>query len=344
MTQRHSHDHRPRSALWSLAMAALLALAGCEAGAPAEQKPAVATQGKWTVARAEGQGALASVWGSGPSDVWAAGGRSGHGLILHSDGKTWSEVPTAIPGFVWWIYGSGAHDVYAVGEAGLIWHYDGATWSSVPSGTTRTLYGLWAAGPDDVWAVGGNPEGLPGDAVLLRGNAQGFKPVAVPSSLLPSALFKIYGSPAGGVVAVGVGGTILHFDGTWHRDQVPTESALVSLWSGGGLQLYAVGGDATGVLLHYDGASWHNVAGVQAGLQLFGVFKAPGQPVYAVGAGPRIVEMDADSSPREAELPDLGPATVLHSVWGDGQGKVYAAGGTLYGGQPTMTGVLLQRH
>ncbi len=326
-----------RTLLFTIALALALALVGCDSTAPA------ASQGTWSIAHHEAQGALASVWGSGPSDIWAAGGNTNRGLILHSDGKAWTRVETGIPSFVWWIYGTGAHDVYAVGDKGLIWHFDGSTWSSVPSPTTRTLYGLWAASPTDVWAVGGDPEGPVGSAVILRGNSEGFNLVDVPKGLLPTALFKVYGSPVGGVVAVGAGGTILHLDGSWHRELVPTQSAVISLWSGGGKQLYAVGGDATGVLLHFDGAQWQSVDGVQSGLQLFGVFKAPGQPMFAVGAGPRIVEMDSTSKPFDALVPDLPPAMVLHSVWGDGQGKVYAAGGTLYGGAPSMNGVLLER-
>lgn len=324
----------------SVACLGLLSCASVDGPLPVPSSP---TPRAWQVDRVESQGALASVWGSGPSDVWAAGGQKDRGLVLHFDGKGWSPVETGAKSFLWWIYGSGADDVYAVGDKGLILHYDGEAWTTVPSGTDRTLYGLWAAGPDDVWAVGGDPWGQPGDAVLLRGNAAGFHQVSVPSALLPEGLYKIYGTPAGDVVAVGTSGTILRYDGQWRRDAVPTSVPLVSLWGAGGERLYAVGGQGTGVVLHYDGARWSQVDGVEAGLALYGVFKAPNQPVFAVGAGPRIVQLGAGSEAIDLADLGIGSSMVLHSVWGDGHGTVYAAGGTLYGDPTKMTGLLLRR-
>ncbi len=84
------------------------------------------------------QGALASVRASGPTDIWAAGGNASKSIILHSDGRAWTPVVTGIPSFVWWIYGTSAHDKFAVGNKGLIWQYDGADWTSVPSPTTTS--------------------------------------------------------------------------------------------------------------------------------------------------------------------------------------------------------------
>lgn len=325
--------------------------AGFQPAGQAEASP-------WSVQRVESKGALVSVWGSGPTDVWAAGGRADLGLVLHNDGSGWSPVDTGAKSFLWWIYGLSATDVYAVGDQGLILHFDGKAWTQVTSGTKASLFGVWAGSGDDVWIVGGNPHGATGEATVLRGNAKGFQKVNVPNHLLPSTLYKVYGSPAtldnpnGGVVAVGAGGTVLRYDGprdgepdpaNWRRDEVPTESRIISLWGAGGDDLYAVGGEANGILLHYDGATWKQVGGVQAGLQLYGVFKAPGQPVFAVGAGPRIVEWAADAEPLESDTADLTPGVVLHSVWGDGAGTVYAVGGTLFGDPGQMTGVVLRR-
>lgn len=297
----------------------------------------------WQVSHREANGAVVSVWGAAPDDVWAAGGRQGQSLLLHRTSGQW--LPVANPGkaLLWSVYGMSSSDVYAVGEGGLVLHWNGTAWKSVASGTTRTLFGVWAAAPGDVWLVGGDPWGSPGDAVLLRGNSNGFQPVALPKDLAPAALYKAYGAPMGGVVAIGEGGAVLRFNGEWHRDDVPTDHRLVSLWGGGGSQLFAVGGEAKGILLHYDGAHWDQVQGVQTGLELFGVFKAPGQKLFAVGAGPRIVEFSAGGQPQEASVPeDLDPSTVLHSVWGDGQGQVFAVGGTLFGNPNKLTGAILQ--
>lgn len=311
---------------------------GCES-----VPPAAAPEVAWKVEHVEAQGALVSVWGSGPHDVWAVGGRQGRGLVLHNDGSGWVPVETPAKSFLWWIYGVGGGDVYAVGADGLILHRHAGAWQTVPSDTTATLYGLWARSADDVWAVGGNPWGAPGSAVVLRGNASGFHQVAVPVQQLPGVLYKIYGTPAGDVVAVGNAGTILRFDGAWKKESVPTSSPVVSLWGDGGERLFAVGGENTGELLHYDGTRWARLSNIQQGLGLFGIFKAPGQPLFAVGAGPRIVELASLSAIPEQSSPQADPAVVLHSVWGDAAGTVYAVGGNLYGDPASMTGVVYRR-
>ena len=43
------------------------------------------------------------------------------------------------------------------------------------------------------------------------------------------------------------------------------------------------------------------------------------------------------------EAPGLDSGTVLHSVWGDGQGNTYAVGGSLFSYPAEMNGVILKR-
>lgn len=303
-----------------------------------------AAEGTWAVEYTENDGALLSVWGSAPDDVWAAGGQAGRGLVLHYDGVDWQPVASGAPSLLWWVYGFGRDDVYAVGERGLIQHYDGKTWRQIPSGTTKTLYGLWGRSGEDVWIVGGVPGGAAGDAVLLRGNASGFHAVTdVPHGLLPEALFKVYGMPTDGLVAVGSNGVVLRFDGEWKRHDVPMDGPLISLWGRGDGDLYAVGGNAQGVLLHYDGSAWSEVAGLGEGPGLYGVYTAPGEPVYAVGAGARLLELAPGGAVVEQLAPDMDSSSVLHSVWGDGHGTVYAVGGSLFSYPSPMNGVVMAR-
>jgi len=77
------------------------------------------------------------------------------GTILHWDGSAWASVSSGTTNWLWGIWGSGASDVWAVGFSGIILHWDGSAWTSVPSGTTNPLYGVWGSGESDVWAVGG---------------------------------------------------------------------------------------------------------------------------------------------------------------------------------------------
>jgi len=61
-----------------------------------------------------------------------------------------SSSPTNFLNGVW---GSGASDVWAVGDFGTIVHWNGNAWTSVSSGTTNYLSGIWGSA-SDVWVVG----------------------------------------------------------------------------------------------------------------------------------------------------------------------------------------------
>ncbi|MEW5849160.1 MAG: hypothetical protein AB2A00_10105 [Myxococcota bacterium] len=319
----------------------LLALAGCAAGEATSQAPS----GEWTLDLQQRDGILLSVWGTGSTDVWAAGGQAGRGLVLHGDGVTWREVPTGADSLLWWIYGFGVDDVYAVGENGLILHYDGTRWERAHSGTTRTLFGVWGASGDDVWMVGGDPSGEPGAAVILRGQGRFFQPVAdIPPELVPDAFFKVYGNGRHDVIVVGRSGTVLRWDGvTWRKEGAPTRRPIISLWGRGANDMYAVGGQDSGEVLHYDGAEWRQVSGIGPSPGLNGVFTGPGRPVFAVGADAFILEISPEGEASVKEAPATDKPLVLHSVWGDEKGTVYAVGGDLHTYPRPMSGVILRR-
>jgi len=323
--------------LSKILLAATLVLAACTAGPDDDAT--------WEVDRVEEAGALLSVWGSGANDVWAAGGRDGQGLVLHNDGSGWQPVETGATELLWWVYGFSSTDVYAVGDAGLIMHYDGAAWQRIESGTDSTLFGVWGSSGGDVWIVGGDAGGAEGSAVVLHGDGTTFNLVKdLPTEFVPSALFKIYGGPQG-LVTVGTSGTVLRFDGeVWSRESTPTKQSIFSLWGRRDNDVYAVGGVASGEVLHFDGNEWIQVndEGMQHGLS--GVFTAPNQPMIAVGEGPYVLEIMEDGRQFEPELPTLIDMTGLHGVWGDGSGTTYAVGGDLYNFDGPSKGVILKRN
>lgn len=50
--------------------------------------------------------------------------------------------------------GSAPNSVWAVGFGGAIVHWDGTAWSPVPSGSGQGLLAVWGSGAHDVWAAG----------------------------------------------------------------------------------------------------------------------------------------------------------------------------------------------
>ena len=297
----------------------------------------------WSVDETTSDGAILGVWGTGPHDVWAVGGQANRSLVLHGDGESWRPVEVSTGAMLISTYGFTSSDVYAVGEHGLIIHWDGASWTQVASGTNQTLFGLWGASGDDVWIVGGDLAGAPGSAVVLRGSRGVFGPVAMPSELTPSVLFKAHGYGPDDVMMVGAGGTVLHWNGTtWSRDPMPTDQPLLSTWGSGSEDVYAVGGSSSAVILHSDGEQWSELANLPIGEGLSGVFTSSTGPTVAVGPHD-LFEIDGAGSLTEPALPALATGTALHGVWGDSHGTTYAVGGTLDAYPRAMTGTILRK-
>ena len=66
------------------------------------------------------------VFGTGPSDVWLAGGNYAIGSLLHFDGMSWTKVPSVYPAFNSALWSSGAEG-WLFDVTGQGWHGSGAS-------------------------------------------------------------------------------------------------------------------------------------------------------------------------------------------------------------------------
>jgi hypothetical protein len=151
---------------------------------------------------------LSSVWGSGPTDVWAVGivGLASSNL-MHWDGITWSSAASGATSDLFAVWGSGPSDVWAAGGTATV-HFNGSVWSSVASGTTAELYGIWGSGAADIWAVG---QGFT-TSVIVHYDGSAWSSVTSP---MASVLNGVWGTGPTDVWAVGssngLGGLIMHW-------------------------------------------------------------------------------------------------------------------------------------
>ncbi len=314
--------------------AALPLLAGCPETETETQPPADAGPGDpaWQVVldEADLDGAVLSVWGSSPSDVFAVGGPLGNTpfetIALHFDGARWTRLaPGGGAETFWWVGGTGPSDVWMVGTEGRIAHWDGAAFTEHDSGTTATIWGVWAAAPDDAWAVGGSPgEGAaaPND-IVLHWDGAAWTPVALPGAPLGRALFKVWGTSSSDLYAVGEAGTIWHKKGAdWTLESDPplASGTLFTVNGCGAGEVYAVG---NGDVLRSDGSAWSKVDVALTGMVNGVACNAPGE-VLIVGSGglkQRLVD--------GAWIDEFAtkPYRDLHAAWADGAGTFWAVGG-----------------
>lgn len=290
----------------------------------------------------EGNGALYSVWGSGPSDVFVVGGSVAQGWVYHYNGANWQKMAVpAVPQLIW-VFGFGPDDVYADGLDGTVLHYDGTAWSALTSGTTEDLWGIWGSSPNDLWFVGGDT--TPGAPVILHYNGQNFTPVAAPQNDRDAtSLFKVWGIGSK-LFAVGSAGLIIQYNGSQWA-QVPAGAAanddLVTLWGTSENQILAVGGRSNGLVSTYDGQSWttKNVAPVPG---LSGVFMLNPDEAVVVGQNGYVGHYTVSTGVLASEGAPTTAREFVHAVWGDGAGHTYAVG-TRFNSVSSSAGFLLRR-
>jgi hypothetical protein len=319
------------------ALAALLgALLGCS------DPPTPAAPG-WTQAfdAADG-GWLLNVWGPGGDDLYAVGGRQSDGLVMHFDGRRWSRLSLGVATpRLHWIYGFGRDDLTAVGDQGTALHWDGHTWSLQATPTRQPLWGVWGAAPNDLWAVGGAGNGDP--PVLLHGDGAGWTEVALPTLTRAgvSALYKVWGTGADNVYAVGQRGVVLHRVGSaWREEFAGVSGDLVSLWGTDASHVLAVGGRGNALVARWDGHAW-TARSLDPLPGLNGVWMRTPGAAHVVGVNGAVIRVDlATLTPVE----ERAPTTLdLHSIFGDAAGRLTAVGGSLGNAAGPFIGVAITR-
>jgi len=304
-------------------------------------------------------GALLSVSGTGPKDVYAVGAdpQDGRGpLVLHYDGTGWDRLDTGATGDLWWI---GVMPVdgafYLSGDGGLILRYNLTThqFSRDTTPGTERIYGTWGAGPTDVWAVGGATESPDTGGVIWHYDGvnwtsvdlSGVRPAGVPQ------LFKVWGRATDDVYAVGFRGIVLHWNGgAWSVVTTPNINDR---------QLFTVHGNASrvgtvggffleGLLLEREGAGDFLLASPSASPQLNGIFYSADAQAVAVGNGLSVATRDTGGWTTVDEGND-DQGRDFHAVWVDSEDGIWAVGGDLadlvngvlrYGGPQFVPGTL----
>ncbi|MBN2529917.1 MAG: hypothetical protein JXR76_26240 [Deltaproteobacteria bacterium] len=102
------------------------------------------------------------IMASGIYGIWSGASNNDTAWFVGSTGicgwtnGVFEDVSYSSQETLWDVWGSGAGDVYAVGDEGLIVHYNGSDWSQMSSPVTETLYAVHGNAPDNIYAVGDN--------------------------------------------------------------------------------------------------------------------------------------------------------------------------------------------
>ncbi len=259
--------------------------------------------------------ALFGVAAISASNVWAVGSVSlfsevkNKTLIMHWNGKTWSQV--ASPGPVSGnatlsaVAAVSARDLWAVGGRDnqvLILHWDGKAWKQVASPKLAgggQLDGVAAISATDIWAVGAmSAKGT--QPVIEHWNGKSWRRVAAPAVHGGSTLVAVAVASTSSIWAVGdnIGHNgsplIEHWNGaTWQvqRSPSPATGALIGVAVTSAKNAWAVSGIADGIadktlIERWNGSMWkvqHSASPKSGGAILTGVAAASAKNAWAVG-------------------------------------------------------------
>jgi len=167
-------------------------------------------------------------------------------------------------------------------------------------------------------------------------NSATWEPMVCPTT---PYLLNVWGGAADDVFAVGLFGTILHYDGDgdndglrdniWEQVASPTTTHLFGVSGSVVAGVYAVGVGPT--VLHYDGTTWTPVTDLPIDdMEQLNDVWVTGPHVFGVGQGGHkghIIHWDGSSwSHYSFVAPASGWDVQLHAVWGRGPEDVYASG------------------
>lgn len=276
----------------------------------------------WQTVAANAPGAFFSVWGTAADDVFVVGADPGTGpMALHYTGGVWTPMTGLGSGDLWWVHG-GADGLWICGTGGRVEHgaIDGTGFTESVTDPTLTLYGVWGPGDGTAWTVGGDPSAPSDAAAMFHYDGTTWTKVELPEAAAAQfALYKVWGTSAADVWAVGAGGIALHYDGTsWSLVDTLSYVNLFTVNDG-----YAVGGDISGTILHVgSGTNWVDES-PQYAYQITGV--VGGKAPVAVGAQGSI--WFRGESGWTADPRDKPTYQDLHAVWRDPDDGVWAVGG-----------------
>lgn len=201
---------------------------------------------------------LWGVWGAAPNDLWAVGGdgvADAPPVLLHWDGRAWREE--AIPalqragvGAFFKVWGTGADNVYVVGQRGVVLHRAGGAWREELVGTSADLVAVWGTDASHVLAVGGR-----GNAVVARWDGASWTSRTL--DFYPG-LNGVWMRRPDAAHVVGTQGTALRIDlaSLSIREEVaPTRLDLHAVFGDASGRLTAVGGALGSLAGPYDGVA-----------------------------------------------------------------------------------------
>jgi hypothetical protein len=262
---------------------------------------------KWTQQVSNTPNHIYDVAARSDDDVWAVG----HKVVLHWNGKAWSNVTPAVdPAPVLRSLAVSADHVWAFGDGGAAWKYANGEWTALTSPTADVLLAAYSPGEDQVLVAGDA-----GRVVYWDGERRYDESPGPRENLL-----AVSGKDG---AAWAVGDAFLAFDGELWTETPSTEvRSLYDVWLTDDTKGWAVG--TGGRVLELSFGSWQEGA-IDVTTWLHGVWSDGDRANWIVGDKGLIYQLAIDLWVPHAASGKVTTADLL-DVWGVGEQAVWAVG------------------
>lgn len=285
----------------------LISMMACES-VTSKTPPEEESTLEWSLIDAQiGPGVLLSAWSDSDEVLMVGGALYGQGdgiLVRYRPDENWMCWESlAEDRTLWWIHGDGNGEWWSVGDAGTIIHHQDGVLTREDVDTEATLYGVWMDG-DTVWAVGGDISTSAGEIWRRSDGSWGLF-----TSGLSGIVFKVWDR-------FFVGDNLAYvLEGDTANDLVlyPPDSRLVTIRGESMDNAWAVGGQLSAEIRHWENGAWSEVDTQGLSLPLNGVWTAPGETVWVAGMSGTQGYLEDDGT---WEIPEF-PLTSdhFHAVW-----------------------------
>ena len=232
---------------------------------------------QWSVfADQVGDGMLLSAWSAGPTMLAVGGGLAGEGpgVRLTIQGETICAETLVDDRALWWIHGNSENDYYMVGDKGTILHSIDGVITREDVDTEATLYGVWVEADGQVFAVGGDISSDTGEIwTRIDGTWSLF------AGGLEGVAFKVWQSWV-------VGNKMAwYLAGDTPDDMIsrPPGERLLTVRGANNEDVWAVGGDASAVVLRWHEGAWEEIETQGLSQPLMGIWTAEDKDVWVSG-------------------------------------------------------------
>ncbi len=236
------------------------------------------------------------------------------------------------------LWGSGPHDIYAVGGNGTVLHSKGdGVWVKQAIATGSPIADMSGSGPDDVYVAGVfacvpggcNPDGggwIDGGFYHSTGNGSWTR--ILPDYSDGFAVWMIKKDSGYVMGSKGAGDLLLHLTGpdTWVPETLPVDNVGPhAMWSSSPADVYILGQGNRVFHSKGDGV-WTAQAHSWPGI-FYNIWGSGPQDVYIIGPNALVFHSGGDGKWSQQTVPPIQKSPI--GIWGSGPGDVYVVTGEI---------------